>query len=158
MCGNCNQDPSDDLKVNPKYSDKIKSDNLNEVLQSWVADEPALNLKEKCVSETILADECVPLPPDRDPCSMQLLDPNVFGQCHLIVNVVKYVSMCQTDLCKNVNQKGVCSHLAAYARECSRNGKILDFDIFSRRVQSSKSFDAFKSCDFTSFFISLLLM
>lgn len=113
--------------MNPKYSKKIKSENLNEILQSWVADEPALNLKEKCISETVVADECLPLPPDRDPC-LQLLDANTFGQCHLIVNAVRYVSMCQIDMCKSgPNQKGACSHLAAYARECSRNGICVDW-------------------------------
>lgn len=127
LCGNCNGDQSDDLVVNPKHADKIKSNNLNDILESWVADEPALNLKEKCVGETVVADECLPLPPDRDPC-LQLLDANIFGQCHVIVNAVKYVSMCQIDMCKSgPNQKGACSHLAAYARECSRNGICVDW-------------------------------
>lgn len=127
LCGNCNGDPSDDLKPNPKHLDKIKSNDLTEILETWVADEPALNLKEKCASETKIVEECVPLPPDSDPC-LQLLDPNIFGRCHLIVNAVKYVSMCQMDMCKTgPNQKGACSHLAAYARECSRNGICIDW-------------------------------
>lgn len=127
LCGNCNGDPSDDLKPNPKHLDKLKSNDLSEILQSWLADEPALNLKEKCVSETKIADECIPIPPDNDPC-LQLLDQTSFGQCHLIVNALKYVSMCQLDMCKTgPNQKGACSHLAAYARECSRNGICTDW-------------------------------
>lgn len=127
LCGNCNGDASDDLKANPKHADKVKSNNLDEILQTWVADEPALNLKEKCVTETKVKEECVPLPPDSDPC-MKLLDPNTFGQCHLIVSALKYVSMCQLDMCKTgPNQKGACSHLAAYARECSRNGICVDW-------------------------------
>lgn len=127
LCGNCNGDPSDDIKPNPKHLDKVKSNDLNEILQTWLADEPALNLKEKCVTETKIKDECIPLPPDNDPC-LQLLDQTTFGQCHLIVNALKYVSMCQLDMCKTgPNQKGACSHLAAYARECSRNGICVDW-------------------------------
>lgn len=127
LCGNCNGDPSDDLKPNPKRLDKVKSSDLNEILQTWLADEPALNLKEKCLSETKITEECVPLPPDNDPC-LQLLDSNTFGQCHVIVSALKYVSMCQIDMCKTGrNQKGACSHLAAYARECSRNGICVDW-------------------------------
>lgn len=127
LCGNCNGDPADDLKPNPKHADKAKSTDLKDILQTWVADEPALNLTEECVSETKIVDECLPLPPDRDPC-LQLMDSNTFGQCHLIVNAIKYVSMCQIDMCKTgPNQKGACSHLAAYARECSRNGICVDW-------------------------------
>lgn len=127
LCGNCNGDPTDDLKPNPKHLNKVKSNDLNEILQTWLADEPALNLTEKCVSETKISEECVPLPPESDPC-LQLLDQNTFGQCHLIVNALKYVSMCQQDMCKTgPNQKGACSHLAAYARECSRNGICVDW-------------------------------
>ncbi|XP_031619378.1 hemocytin isoform X2 [Contarinia nasturtii] len=127
LCGNCNGDPSDDLKPNPKHLDKVKSNNLNDILQTWLADEPALNLKEKCISETKISEVCVPLPPNDDPC-LQLLDQKTFGQCHLIVNALSYVSMCQNDMCKTgPNQKGACSHFAAYARECSRNGICVDW-------------------------------
>lgn len=127
LCGNCNGLSWDDIRANPKHADKVKSNELHEILQTWLADEPALNLTEKCVTEAKVAEECVPLPPDSDPC-LQLLNEKIFGQCHLIVNALKYISMCQIDMCKTgPNQKGACSHLAAYARECSRNGICVEW-------------------------------
>lgn len=127
FCGNCNGDANDDLKPNPKYPEKSKLTNSQEILQTWMADEPKLNLTEKCITNTTKIDECVPLPPDVDPC-LHLLDAKTFGKCHLIVDALKYVSMCQIDMCKiGPQQNGACSHLAAYARECSRNGICADW-------------------------------
>lgn len=148
LCGNCNGDPSDDIKPNPKYTGKLKSNNLNDIVQTWLADEPALNLTEKCVSETKVAEQCVPLPPQSDPC-LQLLDASTYGQCHLIVNALKYVSMCQLDMCKTgPQQKGACTHFAAYARECSRNGICVNW----KKGACSENFECpkdmeYKACD-----------
>lgn len=128
LCGNCNGDPNDDIIANTKYTNKIESPtDLNEILQTWVADEPALKLNKTCNSDVQVADDCVPLPPDEDPC-LEILNQDTFGQCHLVVEALKYVSMCQIDMCKLGNsQKGACSHLSAYARECSRNGICVDW-------------------------------
>lgn len=122
-----NGNANDDIVQNPQFKGILKSNELSELLQTWVADEPALNLNEKCVSEEIVTEECLPLPPESDPC-LQLLDDKIFGQCHLIVDALKYVSMCQADMCKAGNgQIGACSHISAYARECSRNGICVDW-------------------------------
>lgn len=156
LCGNCNGDPSDDLKVNPKHSDKVKTNELNDILQTWLAEEPTLNLTQKCVTKAKIEDECIPLPPEMDPC-LQLLDSNTFGQCHLIVNALKYVSMCQIDLCKTgSNQNGACSYLSAYARECLRNGICVDWKkgVCNEKFECPddmeyKACSCHKTCDYT---------
>lgn len=126
-CGNCNGVTNDDIKPNPKHLNNFKPDSLYEILQSWMADEPALDVTNKCRSDVVVKNNCVPLPPEKDQC-LQLLDAQIFGKCHLVVEALKYVSMCQTDLCNvGPEQKGACSHLAAYARECSRNGICVDW-------------------------------
>lgn len=122
FCGNCNGNPNDDLKPNPKHDGKMSPTNTNEILQTWLADESVINSTEKCVSSSEDIADCIPLPPEKDPC-LQLLNPQTFGKCHLIVDALKYVSMCQIEICKiGLQHGGACSYLAAYARECSRNG------------------------------------
>lgn len=126
LCGDCNGNADDDFKVNPKYTKKVKSQRLNDILQTWQSDEPSLGGAQNCiVPEEIPV--CVPLPPTQDPCQA-ILDQKLFGKCHLIVDPAMYVSMCQADLCKTGPlPKATCSHLAGYARECSRNGICVDW-------------------------------
>lgn len=127
ICGDCNGNPHDDLKINPKYSKKIQNDSLNGIIQTWLSDEPALKLEEKCISHENSLTDCIPLPAESDPC-LGILDQNIFGKCHLLVDPAMYVALCQSDMCKTGPVKeGVCSHLAAYARECSRNGICIDW-------------------------------
>lgn len=121
LCGDCNGDDDNDLQPNPKYASKVKSQRLNDILQTWQSDEASLGVELNC----IVAEEkreCVLLSPAQDPCQA-ILDQNLFGKCHLIVDPAMYLSMCQLDLCKTGPvPKAACSHVAAYARECSRNG------------------------------------
>lgn len=127
LCGDCNGNPNDDLKPNPKYKSSLKSEDLYDILQTWLSDEPSLPKEENCVSEEKSTLDCIPLPPESDPC-LAILDEATFGQCHLIVEPLVYLSSCQTDMCKTgPNQKGACSHLAAYARECSQNGMCISW-------------------------------
>lgn len=122
LCGDCNGNPNDDLKPNPKSKFIPKTTKLDDTLQTWLADEPALEKEENCISEEKSTLDCIPLPPESDPC-LTILDESIYGQCHLLVEPLVYVSSCQTDLCKTgPNQKSACSYLAAYARECSQNG------------------------------------
>lgn len=127
LCGDCNGDADDDLKPNPKYPTKVKSDRLNDMLQTWQSDEPRLGGEQKCiVDEEKHVDVCAPLPLAQDPCQA-ILDDNVFGKCHFIVDPAMYVSLCQANMCKTGLVPSACSHLAAYARECSRNGICIDW-------------------------------
>lgn len=126
LCGDCNGDASDDLQANLKYAKKVKSDRLNDILQTWQSDEASLGGEQNCIVDDE-KHECVPLPAAQDPCQA-ILDQNVFGKCHLIVDPAMYVSMCQSDMCKTgPAPKAACAHLAAYARECSRNGICIDW-------------------------------
>lgn len=127
LCGNCNGNPNDDLQANPKHASKVDPTALKDILQTWLADEPALNLTEKCVGKAETIQQCAKPLTGQDPCA-ELLNANTFGQCHLIVDPRKFVSMCQIDLCKiGYDPKAGCAHLAAYARECSRHGICLDW-------------------------------
>lgn len=126
LCGDCNGEAGDDLQPNPKYWTKVKSEQLNDILQTWQSDEPSLGGEQKCMVVEEKA-KCAPLPPSLNPC-LTILDQNVFGKCLFIVDPAMYVSMCEADLCKTGPvPKMVCSHLAAFARECSRNGVCIDW-------------------------------
>lgn len=130
ICGNCNGNPDDDLTRNPKsnYSLPLTNTEMQNFALSWLADEPKLSLKEN--KETCHVDEetdCLPLPPETDPC-FKILDDDVFAKCHIIVDPISYVTACQQDLCRTgPTQKGSCESIAAYARECSRNGVCIDW-------------------------------
>lgn len=127
LCGDCNGDAQNDLQPNPKHADKAKSNKLEEIVQTWLSDEPALEQEFGCVSDEKSIENCLPLPPDDDPCT-QMLAKETFGHCHFVVDPGMYVSLCQRDMCKSgPSQKGACTHLAAYVRECSRNGICVDW-------------------------------
>ncbi|XP_055854171.1 hemocytin [Episyrphus balteatus] len=132
LCGDCNGDPDNDLRMNPAKRRPWKSTpsavEVCDIVESWKADEPKLGLGEdECLSEDVAVNECIPPPPEKDPC-FKFFDAELFGECNTIVEPLIYVSACQQDMCKPGNdQKGACNSLAAYARECSRNGVCLNW-------------------------------
>jgi von Willebrand factor len=123
LCGDCNGDPDDDLKPNKAKLQALKpsGNSIKDFALSWQSDDPKVNGNEQmCVVEDEA--DCLPLPPDSDPC-FKILDEKLFGKCHFLVEPLMYVSACQQDLCKlGPDQKGSCNTIAAYARECARNG------------------------------------
>lgn len=132
LCGDCNGNPDNDLRLNPKSLKKglfatAGEPKFKDIIQSWLADESTLPKEDHCVSVEEAELDCIPLPPESDPC-LEILNQDGFAQCHLIVDPIMYVSACQTDMCKTgLNQLGACSHVAAYAKECSRNGLCVDW-------------------------------
>ncbi|XP_037934058.1 hemocytin isoform X2 [Teleopsis dalmanni] len=123
LCGDCNGNPDNDLQQNPAKKKKGKpSKDLVDVIKSWQADEPKLGLENnECLSEDVPKQDCIPLPPEKDPC-MLLLNEDIFGKCSMIVDPLVYVSTCQQDMCKpGNNQKGACDMLSAYAKECAKH-------------------------------------
>lgn len=120
----------DDLITNPAAIMKIpsKSSPLKSFAMSWIADNPKLSLNED--KDTCYVDDeinCLPLPPETDPC-LRILDDEVFEKCHIVVDPFMYISACQQDLCRSgPTQKGSCETIAAYARECARNGICMDW-------------------------------
>jgi von Willebrand factor len=129
LCGDCNDDPSDDLKPNLGKLQQLKptGNAVKDFTMSWQSDDPRLTdpTNNVCTVEDVT--DCMPLPPDQDPC-FKILDEALFGKCHLLVDPTMYVSACQQDLCKlGPNQKGACNTMAAYARECARNGICLNW-------------------------------
>lgn len=127
LCGDCNGNPSDDLKANPKATKPVKSDSTRDVIQSWLADDPKFSKEQICISEDNAVSDCIPLPPDEDPC-MELIDDYVFGRCNLIVDPIMHLSACQQDICKTgPDQLGACSYLSKYAQECSQHDICVDW-------------------------------
>lgn len=126
LCGDCNGDASDDLRPNPKVK-SIKGDAIKDIVDTWLADDPALPKEEECVSEETAIMDCIPLPPEQDPC-FQILEEKIFGSCHMIVDPIMYLSSCQSDMCRTgPNQQGACKHVSAYAKECSRNDICIEW-------------------------------
>lgn len=130
ICGNCNGNPDDDLVRNPSvnYSLPLTNTEMQNFALSWLADEPKLSLNENKASCHVDEEtDCLPLPPETDPC-FKILDDEAFAQCHIIVDPIQYVTACQQDLCRTgPTQKGSCESIAAYARECLRNGICIDW-------------------------------
>lgn len=129
LCGNCNGNPEDDMVTNPAATNLPQDASpTKQFALSWLADEPKLALnerKDKCYVDD--ETNCLPLPPETDPC-FKILDDAVFGKCHFVVDPIMYVTACQQDLCRTgPNQKGSCESLAAYARECASNGVCVDW-------------------------------
>lgn len=129
ICGNCNGNPDDDMITNPAATNlPFGASPLKSFAMSWLAEEPKLELAES--KDTCFIDDeanCLPLPPETDPC-FKILDEDIFGKCHFVVDPIMYVTACQADLCKTgPTQKGSCETVAAYARECATNGVCVDW-------------------------------
>nr|CAD7570854.1 unnamed protein product [Timema californicum] len=119
LCGNCNYDQTDDFRT---HGGQLTND-TDKFGMSWL--EPKFSKHETCVP--ILPLECVPLPPDEDPC-IKLLDSERFGKCHPLVDIDPYLQSCQFDVCNSPNKMAAaCRVLEAYARECLRADVCLDW-------------------------------
>jgi von Willebrand factor len=110
ICGNCNGNPDDDLLTNPAKTNLPSNYSPTEKFaMSWLAEEPKLGLNET------------------DPC-LKIFEDELFGQCHFVVEPMMYITACQQDLARTgPSQKGSCESVAAYARECARNGVCIDW-------------------------------
>lgn len=127
LCGDCNGNAADDLKPNPKVKQLTKGEAIKDIVQTWLADDPALPKEDQCLSEEATQLECIPLPPEQDPCFL-ILDETTFGRCHAIVDPIMYLSTCQSDMCRTgADQQGACQLVAAYAKECSRHDICVDW-------------------------------
>jgi von Willebrand factor len=132
ICGNCNGNPDDDMLTNPATTTKTSTSETTAPLKtfamSWLADNPKLALNED--KDTCYVDDeanCLPLPPETDPC-FRIYEDEVFEKCHFVVDPIMYITACQQDLCRTgPSQKGSCETIAAYARECARNGVCIDW-------------------------------
>lgn len=127
LCGDCDNNPKNDLLENPANK-KARTPNkeLAVVLQSWKAEEPKLgNELQICSSEIITENECEPPPPEKDVCLM-LYNQELFGQCNMIIDPGNYVALCQKEMCKpGSHQQSTCNLMAAYAHQCAQQGICL---------------------------------
>lgn len=134
LCGNCNRQPQDDLVMNPnakivKTLAKKGSPTIQEIADSWLSNEKVLGVDNSvCVAkEPPKPQQCKQLPAEEDLC-YKILNENIFGQCHFVVDPVAFVSQCQKDTCLNGdNKKAACLALASYAKQCNKNSICVDW-------------------------------
>lgn len=128
LCGNCNSNPEDDLVMNPKSKKTNEFPTIKEIAESWLANEKLLNLDESmCFSQEQEKIECKPISAEKDLC-LKMLDENLFGQCHFVVDPIQYVSQCQKETCLTKdNLKSSCEYLDTYAKQCAKNSICIDW-------------------------------
>ncbi|CAK9818181.1 SSPO [Anthophora quadrimaculata] len=118
LCGNCNADSEDDLKL----QDGEVTDNVQYFGTSWLVTETPGGVTidtSSCVSNN--QSKCVLPPADQDPCR-KLLDGMVFGLCHNLIDPMPYLMACQDNLCFG---GGYCDSFEAYSRKCQQMGVCL---------------------------------
>lgn len=115
LCGNCNANDDDDLK---KINGEV-TDNIDEFGLSWLETGlPQLRFFDPTICTIQPIKNCIKPIVAHDPCLI-LLNQEIFGQCHNLVNPTSFVDSCYDTLC----EKGdVCGDLEAYARNCRQAG------------------------------------
>lgn len=113
-CGNCNNNPNDDLITNPKGL-TLKSSSL-------LKNATTLQNEYECLGSTV-NETCIDINPKDDPC-LVVKNKEIFGKCHLIIDPELYVSACQANSkCKSSD---ACAHINAYAAACSQFNMCID--------------------------------
>lgn len=130
LCGNCNKQPQDDLVVNPQSTKKpaSKLPTIQEIADSWLSNEKLLNVDNSgCICTVPPKQECKQLTPEEDLC-YKLLNENIFGQCHFVVDPIAFMSQCQKDTCQTKdNKQAACQALTLYAKQCAQNSICVDW-------------------------------
>ncbi|XP_026667953.1 hemocytin isoform X2 [Ceratina calcarata] len=119
LCGNCNEDPDDDMKM--QQDGEITSD-TQEFGTSWLVTEP-VNGVDIDTTGCVVKNEskCLLPPADQDPCR-KLVDTSEFGMCHSLVDPMPYLMCCQDSMCSG---GGPCDSFEAYSRKCQQMGMCL---------------------------------
>ncbi|XP_073969601.1 hemolectin isoform X3 [Rhodnius prolixus] len=120
ICGKCNLNGTDDFKMkNGTITDDTKAFG-----ESWLVNDmpEVIGKEESCHVEKEV--ECLPPPEHQDPC-LKVLNEEVFGKCHPVVDPQHYVDNCHNALCNGASIG--CRELEAYARDCQNEGICLDW-------------------------------
>jgi hypothetical protein len=119
LCGNCNGDSKDDFMTR---NGTVTRD-TDEFGKSWLYPLPS----ETGCTVVTKHEECIPLPPDQDPC-FKILDEERFGGCHPLVDPYPYVAACHYDSCHSTDkEKSLCRDLEAYGRACMQAGLCVNW-------------------------------
>ncbi|KDR23192.1 Hemocytin, partial [Zootermopsis nevadensis] len=119
LCGNCNSGNKDDFTTR---NGTVTRD-IDEFGKSWLHPLPS---ETGC---TVIPQpaECMPPPPDVDPC-FKILDEERFGECYPLVDPYPYVAACQYDRCHSIDKEtSSCRDLEAYTRACTEAGLCLNW-------------------------------
>lgn len=113
LCGNCNKDKTDDMQV----TSGKQVGTLEEFIHGWLhGDEKACYISDP---------PCDDIPDD--PCQ-KLLDPEIFGQCHLLLSPAIFLESCHHFTCGKLKDRA-CISLETYAAGCAANGLCTDWHI-----------------------------
>ncbi|KAM3961249.1 LOW QUALITY PROTEIN: hemolectin [Aphomia sociella] len=103
------------------------TDDVDEYGASWQAKPEALEALQEPPQAACGAPPppppCVPPPPESNPC-YSLLNAQLFGECHALVDPQTYVESCEADLCA-LNTSDACPSLERYAAACRAQGVCL---------------------------------
>ncbi|CAH0701554.1 unnamed protein product [Spodoptera exigua] len=107
-------------------SNGTETDDFDEYGKSWQASPSTLKTLDiseqgQC-EEPPPTPECVPPPPDSNPC-YNLYNADRFGACHALVEPQAFVEACEADLCANATD--FCGTAERYVAECRRQGVCL---------------------------------
>ncbi|XP_076029577.1 hemocytin-like isoform X2 [Oratosquilla oratoria] len=123
LCGNCNNDPSDDTVSR----DGVINDSIDDFALSWLVKNPPTEVhqtEETCV--VVTTPECRK-PNVTDICDV-IYEEILFGQCHHVIDPKSYYEACKYDVCHSTNpDSSKCRALLAYARRCQDIGICLNW-------------------------------
>ncbi|XP_040269438.1 IgGFc-binding protein-like [Bufo bufo] len=121
LCGNFNQDPSDDLTPNGKKEDEIKFEEKFRVGEN-----------NDCTSECVgnckgcSADDTLKYSGEKY-CGIIKKKDGPLSQCYNTINPSLYFTDCVYDSCLSGGQySGVCGAIARYVSECQEKGVIIE--------------------------------
>ncbi|KAK0088266.1 hypothetical protein PV326_004912 [Microctonus aethiopoides] len=117
LCGNCNANDEDDFKM---LNGKL-TDNIDEFGMSWLAtglpQARFLNSEDCTVNKEVR--KCQPPLLDANNSCLIILNTELFGQCHNLVDPMPFLNSCYDTLCKNGD---LCGDIEGYVRNCRQFG------------------------------------
>ncbi|XP_011303247.1 hemocytin [Fopius arisanus] len=148
LCGNCNADADDDFKM----KNGEMTENVDDFGMSWLATGlPTVRILDETTCLSQPPKPCLPPPAPEDIC-MTLLNREIFGQCHKLIDPMPYLDSCHNTLCENGE---TCGDFERYAGACREAGFCTDWrtsnicpftckeDLVYRACESS----CFETCD-----------
>ncbi|XP_055298923.1 mucin-6-like isoform X2 [Sitodiplosis mosellana] len=123
LCGNFDNNPENDFTT-PEGDAEVLSESFGEkwrVKELCDADQEQINNQHPCQANPQNQQQAVQV------CSK--LRSNIFAACHQYVDPEPYVENCMYDMCacKGNPAQCKCTIFSAYANECSRNGKNINW-------------------------------
>ncbi|XP_072283431.1 IgGFc-binding protein-like [Pyxicephalus adspersus] len=121
LCGNNNDDPSDDFV----QRDGITAKDAKEFGEHWKVGEFA-GCKEECSECKMCNDQQREVYKNDQYCGLLIKSNGPFGQCHSSIDPKPFFDDCVFDACEYKGlQTVICDIMASYVYECQRNGSMI---------------------------------